>query len=90
MSLRKRKANLIRVLQAHQISKCLTAEQVEVFSRMYSHCKSEKEQDEVTAVVRQIFDGWKTATDRFSRMLQNEQLEDCDLAVTIPPHARWK
>jgi hypothetical protein len=71
MGLRQRKNTLLTVLKAHEVGKELTSEQVETFRLMYARARTEEEQDQVTAVVHQAIDGWKTGTDRMSKILQN-------------------
>lgn len=89
MGLRQRKATLVTVLQAHKVAGHLDAEQVETFRLMYARARSEKEQDEVTAAVRLVIDGWKTANDRLSKVLRRSIDDDDDEdEVVIPPHAR--
>jgi hypothetical protein len=70
MGLRQRKNTLILALKARHVGKELDAEQVETFRLMYARARTPEEQDQVTKVVHEAIDGWKTGTDRFSRVLQ--------------------
>jgi len=78
MGLRQRKNTLVLALKAHVIAKELDDEQFETFRLMYARARTESEQDQVTAVVRQHIDGWKTGTDRFSRVLQSVNEDEDD------------
>jgi hypothetical protein len=80
MGLRQRKNTLILALKARHIGKELDVEQVETFRLMYARARTPEEQDQVTKVVHEAIDGWKTGTDRFSRVLQmtHEDEEDDD------------
>jgi len=65
-------------LRARGLAKELTSEQVETFRLMYARARTEAEQDQVTAAVHTAIDGWKTGTDRMSRVLQNADDDDED------------
>lgn len=73
MGLRHRKNTLLTTLKARELGKELTSEQVETFRLMYARARTEEEQDQVTVVVHQAIDGWRTGTDRMSRILQNTE-----------------
>lgn len=68
--LRNRKNSLIASLKAKALGAKLTPEQVETFDRMYRAARTEAEQNEVTRALDLQIDGWRTATDGFSRVLQ--------------------
>ena len=78
MGLRQRKNTLIVSLKAKLLAKELDDEQFETFRLMYARARSEAEQDQVTAVVHNAIDGWKTGTDRFSKILQTANEEEDD------------
>lgn len=67
-ALRNRKATLIIALKAHRLGGTLTEQQVQTFEMMYRRAHSQQEQDQVTQVVRQTIEGWKTENDRYSRL----------------------
>jgi hypothetical protein len=68
--LRSRKNTLITALKAKALAANLSPAQVETFDRMYRAARSEAEQDEVSRALDIQMNGWKTATDGFSRVLQ--------------------
>ena len=70
MGLRARKNSLIMALKARALAYKLTPEQVDTFDRMYRAARNQAEQDEVTRALDLQMNGWKTATDAFSRVLQ--------------------
>jgi len=67
-TLRNRKATLIIALKARRLGGVLTDKQVETFEMMYRRAHSQEEQDQVTKVVHETIEGWKTENDRYSRL----------------------
>ena len=83
MGILNRKNLLITVLKARAMAAKMKPEEVAGFEMMYRHARTEKEQDQVTAVVLHFIHGWKDAGDDFSRLLRtatefDDFLEDGD------------
>ena len=70
MALRSRKRSLIVALKAKAVAYGFTPEQVDTFERLYRGARSEREQDEITRALDLQANGWRTANDSFSRVLQ--------------------
>lgn len=70
MGVRQRKQHLIATLLAHKAGGRLTEEQRAAFEMMYRRCRTPEEQDQVTKAVHDAMEGWKTGTDRWSRLRQ--------------------
>jgi len=70
VGVRQRKQTLLVVLKAHTLSGRLSAEQAVTFEAMYRRARTPEEQDQVTKVVHDMMEGWRTGTDRFSRLRQ--------------------
>lgn len=49
----------------------LNKEEADGFRALYQKARSLAEQDQIKAALDHRFDGWKTGTDRYSRVLQN-------------------
>jgi hypothetical protein len=73
MRLRARKSHLILVLKAHVAGGTLTARQAAQFELMYRRARNDAEQDQVSAVVHEVTQGWRTGTDAYSRLLRAEK-----------------
>lgn len=71
MGVRQRKNHLLNVLLAHVKGGQLAEDQALVFESMYRRCRTTEEQDAVTAAVHVQIDGWKSETDRHSRVLRD-------------------
>lgn len=69
--LRKRKNNYVTAVAAYERSGLLNKEEAEGFRALYRRARSLEEQDQVKAALSHRIDGWKTGTDRYSRVLQN-------------------
>lgn len=84
---RSRKNMLIIALRARALAHNLTPEQVETFSKMYRGARTREEQDEVSRALDLQVNGWKTATDAYSRVLQSasDLGELCDQDEEDPP-----
>jgi hypothetical protein len=67
---RVRKRDLVAALKAKAIAHGLTAEQVDTFERLYRGARTPEAQNEITRALELQFDGWRTANDSFSRVLQ--------------------
>lgn len=78
MGLRVRKRSLISAIAAYERLGILTNEEADGFRGMYAKARSYEEQDQVRSALLFRFDGWKTASDRVSRILQyvNDDSED--------------
>ena len=78
MGLRTRKNTLLLALKARALAVQMPKEQVETFERMYRACRTTAEQDEVSKALDTHMNGWKTGTDAWSRILQDDFLSDED------------
>jgi hypothetical protein len=58
---RARKNALIISLKTHLLARKLTKEEADGFELMYRRCRTEAEQDQITAALRHHLDGWKDA-----------------------------
>jgi len=70
MALRVRKNALVTSLKAKALVYGLTPEQVDTFSRLYQGARTEEAQNEITRALDFQLNGWETAHDSFSRVLQ--------------------
>lgn len=78
MGLRTRKNTLLCALKARALAVQMPKEQVETFERMYRACRTEAEQEQVSKALDTHMNGWKTGTDAWSRILQDDFLSDDD------------
>ena len=69
--LRKRKNSHVAAVAAYEKLKWLTKEEADGFRALYQKARTLAEQDQIKAALDHRFDGWKTGTDRYSRVLQN-------------------
>jgi hypothetical protein len=78
VGLRVRKRGLTSAIKAYERLGLLSREEADGFRGMYAKARSYEEQDQVRAALLFRFDGWKTASDRISRILQylNDDPED--------------
>ncbi len=67
---RARKNSLIAALKAKALAYNLPADQVEMFERLYRGARTQTDQDQVTRVLDEHLNGWRTRSDAFSRVLQ--------------------
>ncbi len=90
MGVRARKNHLILALKTRaRLCRSLTPEQVAQFELMYRRAVTVEEQDQVSKVVNDFIDGWRTGTDVYSRLQQDRFEEDDD---PLPPvlQAAWE
>ncbi len=59
--IRARKNNLIVALKAFVLGGKLTQQEGDKFEEMYRRCRTEAEQDQVSAAMHHAMDGWKEA-----------------------------
>jgi hypothetical protein len=83
VSVRKRKNHLITVLKARALGGTLTPEQVAQFELMYRRAVTIEEQDQVTKALDNFMNGWKTGSDVYARLRQDDFLEEDD--DPLPP-----
>jgi hypothetical protein len=69
--LRKRKNNYIAAVGLYERAGLLDKETADGFRALYARARTLEEQDQIKAAIDHRFDGWKTGTDRYSRVLQN-------------------
>lgn len=78
MGLRQRKQTLLASLAFHLRAKLISQEQHDAFEVMFRRCRSEIEQDQVRKVIEEQLIGWKTDTDRFARILRDDDEDEED------------
>lgn len=80
MGIRDRKNHLLTVLKAHLRFGEISKDQADAFERMYRQARTAEEQDQVTAALKHQIDGWKTDSDRYSKVLRDvfEEPEEDD------------
>jgi hypothetical protein len=67
---RVRKNGLVMSLKAKALAYGLTSEQVDTFERLYRGARTPEAQDEITRALDLQSNGWRSANDSFSRVLQ--------------------
>lgn len=85
---RKKKQAQHLVIDSYVMTKALTPEQGLQFKAMYSRARSLLETEQVTRVLHDVLDGWKSGTDLFSRLMQegndlNEQDDEDSPALRL-------
>ena len=73
MDLRQRKNTLTAALKVHLLTGALTEQEFEAFRLMYAGARTQTEQNRVAATVRTHLESWKTAQDRFSRVVRSTE-----------------
>lgn len=69
--LRKRKNNYVAAVDLYERAGLLDKEAADGFRSLYARARTLEEQDQIKAALEHRFDGWKTGTDRYSRVRQN-------------------
>lgn len=69
--LRKRKNSYVTAVSAYELSGFLNKQEADGFRALYQRARTLEEQDQVKAALDHRIDGWKTDTDRYSRVMQN-------------------
>jgi hypothetical protein len=82
--IRTRKQRLINVLKARTLGSRLTPAQIAQLELMYRRASSIEEQDQVTKALDNVLNGWRTGTDAYSLLLQDDDpFEDDDLSPSL-------
>ena len=69
--LRKRKNSYVIAVSAYERSGFLNKQEADGFRALYRRARTLEEQDQIRAAIEHRIDGWKTGTDRYSRVMQN-------------------
>lgn len=69
--LRKRKNSHIAAVGVYERAGFLDKEAADGFRALYARARTLEEQDQIKAAIEHRIDGWKTGTDRYSRVRQN-------------------
>jgi hypothetical protein len=69
--LRKRKNSHVAAVSAYEKSGFLDKKEADGFRMLYQRARTLEEQDQIKAAIDHRIDGWKTGTDRYSRVMQN-------------------
>jgi len=80
MGVQHRKNTLILALRGYALGGKLSPGQIAGFELRYRQAVTEADQDNVTADLHKLMDGWKTGTDAYSRLLRNASDLDDDFA----------
>ena len=69
--LRKRKNSYVTAVSAYEKAGFLNKKEADGFRMLYRRARTLEEQDQIKAAIEHRIDGWKTGTDRYSRVMQN-------------------